>query len=230
MAFTWCYAVRPASCGEVPLVTRDTVGCVMAGIALGLVDENETEPLAGWRQYSQNMGEAPAPIEYKEGRVFACAEALKPGFSLYGPGDAGRYRSIEAAKKAYGDMAKIQPACMDAVVPFPPSDDCADIAPDVVVLALTPRETMRTIQGLTWRTGERFQASTLGVAGFSVDLTAWPYVTGKPNASFLCVGARVVARWEGGLNGLGLPWRTFLDAVEGIEASRTGYPFQLYPL
>lgn len=49
-AYTWCYAVRQASRGEVPFVTRDTVGCIMAGIALGLVDETESEPLGGWRQ------------------------------------------------------------------------------------------------------------------------------------------------------------------------------------
>jgi uncharacterized protein (DUF169 family) len=229
MAYTWCYAVRQASKGEVPLVTRETVGCVMAGIALGLLDENDPRPLAGWRQYSQNMGAPPAPLDYREGRVFACAAARHQEFALYGADDPGRFRTVEAARRAFADMPKIQPACMDAVVAFPPDDELSNITPDVVILALTPRETLRTIQGLTFSTGERFVASTLGVAGFSVDLTAYPYVTGKPNASFLCVGARAVARWEGGLNGLGLPWRTFVEAVEGMESSKAGYPFARYP-
>jgi hypothetical protein len=213
----------------VPLVTRDTVGCVMAAIALGLVDEDDPEPLPGWRQYSQNMAAPPAPLDYKEGRVFACAAAGRREFALYGPDDPGRYRSVEAARRAFAGMARIQPACMDAVVAFPPADDLAGIEPDVVLLALTPRETVRTVQALTFTTGERFRMSTLGVAGFSVDLTAHPYVTGTPNASFLCVGARVIARWEGGLNGLGLPWTTFLSVVEGMEESRGGYPFSRYP-
>lgn len=229
MAYTWCYAVKQASRGEVPLVTRDTVGCVMAGVALGLVDETDAQPLLGWRQYSQNMAAAPAPLDYKEGRVFACAAAAHQEFALFGADDPGRFRSVEAARRAFADMPKIQPACMDAVVAFPPEDELADITPDVVILALTPRETLRTIQGLTFSTGERFVASTLGVAGFSVDLTAYPYVTGKPNASFLCIGARIVGRWEGGLNGLGLPWPTFLSAIEGMRESRSGYPFQRYP-
>lgn len=229
MAYTWCYAVKQASKGEVPLVTRDSIGCVMAAIALGLVDEDDPRPLPGWRQYSQNMLASPAPLDYKEGRVFGCFAAGHQEYALYGPDDPGRFRTVEAARRAFAGMPKIQPACMDAVVAFPPHDDLEGIVPDVVVLALTPRETLRTIQGITFMTGERFAASTLGVAGFSVDLTAYPYVTGKPNASFLCVGARAVARWEGGLNGLGLPWESFLAAVEGMEASRDGYPFARYP-
>jgi uncharacterized protein (DUF169 family) len=229
MAYTWCYAVKQASRGEVPLVTRENIGCVMAAIALGLVDEDDPEPLPGWRQYSQNMGAAPAPRDYKEGRVFGCAAAGHREFALYGADDPGRFATVGAARRAFEGMAKIQPACMDAVVAFPPRPELSSLVPDVVILALTPRETVRTVQGLTFATGERLESSTLGVGGFSVDLTAYPYVTGKPNASFFCVGARVVARWEGGLNGLGLPWPAFLAAVEGMEASRAGYPFHRYP-
>lgn len=229
MAYTWCYAVKQASKGEVPLLTRDNIGCVMAAIALGLVDEDDPNPLPGWRQYSQKMETAPAPRDYKEGLVFGCAAAGRQDLALYGPGDPGRYQSVEAAKKAYAGMPKLQPACMDAVVAFPPEEDLADITPDVVILALTPRETLRTIQALTFMTGERFEMTTLGVAGFSVDLTALPYVTGKANASFMCVGARVVARWDGGLNAIGLPYAMFLQMVEGMEASSGGYPFARYP-
>jgi uncharacterized protein (DUF169 family) len=220
--------VKQASKGEVPLVTRDTVGCVMAGIALGLVDEDEGEPLPGWRQYSQKMATSPAPLDYKQGRVFACADAGRMDFAMYGADDSGRYSDVGAARRAFAEMPKIQPARMDAVVAFPPDPALAHIEPDVVILALTPRETVRTIQALTFTTGERLEFSTLGVAGFCVDLTSYPYLTGKPNASFLCVGARVIARWEGGLNGLGLPWKTFVSTVDGMEASRTGYPFARY--
>ncbi|GAB4136905.1 MAG: hypothetical protein Fur0037_01700 [Planctomycetota bacterium] len=229
MAYTWCYAVKQASQGEVPLVTRENVGCVLAGIALGLLDEDDPNPLPGFRQYSRNMATSPSPLDYKEGRVFACAAAGRQDLALYGADDPGRFETVDAARKAFAEMPKIQPACMDAVVAFPPQEDLADITPDVVILALTPRETLRTIQGLTFRTGERVRCSTLGVAGFSVDLTALPYLTGEPNACFLCVGARVIARWEGGLNGIGLPWSHFERAVEGMEASAKGYPFAKYP-
>ena len=229
MAYTWCYAVRQASRGEVPLVNRDSVGCVMAAVALGLVDEDDPEPLPGWRQYSQNMGVAPAPADYKAGRVFACAGADHRQFALYGADDPGRFKTVDAAQRAFADMPKIQPACMDAVVAFPPSEDMADVTPDVVILVATPREAMRTIQGLVFATGQRFEVSTLGVGGFCVDLVTRPYLTGEPNASFLCVGARAIARWEGGLCGLGLPWRTFLEAVDGMEGSTAGYPFHKYP-
>ncbi|MBM3266260.1 MAG: DUF169 domain-containing protein [Candidatus Sericytochromatia bacterium] len=229
MAYTWCYALKQAAKGEVPLVTKETIGCMMAGIALGLIDEQDPDPLPGWRQYSQNMGTPPTPRDYREGLVFGCAAAGRQDLALYGADDVGRYLSVDAAKKAYQGMPKVQPATTAAVVAFPPDPELATIEPDVVILALTPRETLRTIQGLTFQTGERFESSTLGVGGFSVDLTSYPYVTGKPNASFLCVGARVVARWEGGLNGLGLPWSYFQSAVAGMEASATGYPFPRYP-
>lgn len=229
MAYTWCYAVKQASRGEVPLVTRDSVGCVMAAIALGLVDEDDPEPLPGWRQYSQNMGEAPAPADYKAGRVFACAAAGQGQFALYGADDPGRFKSVEAAQRAFADMPKIQPACMDAVLAFPPSAELSAITPDVVILITSPREAMRTIQGMVFATGKRFNVSTLGVAGFCVDLVTMPYLTGEANASFLCVGARAIARWEGGLCGLGLPWQTFLNLVDDMEATVSAYPFQKYP-
>jgi uncharacterized protein (DUF169 family) len=228
-AYTWCNAVRQASLGQVPLVTRDTIGCVMSGVALGLLDENDPEPLPGWRQYSQNMQRSPAPRDYRDGQVLACTAAGRPDFALYGQDDPGRFASVEAARRAFREMTKIQPACMDAVVPFPPKDELADLIPDVVILALTPRETVRTLQALTFATGERLRSYTLGVAGFCVDLTAYPYVTGLPNASFLCVGARVIARWEGRLNGLGMPWLTFVSIAESMEVSRVGYPFARYP-
>lgn len=229
MAYTWCYAVKQASKGEVPLVTRENIGCVMGAIALGLVDENEAAPLPGFRQYSQKMDTQPAPLDFKEGRVYGCAAAARMDFALMGADDPGRYATVEAAKKAFADMPKIQPADMAAVVPFPPEEELARLTPDVVILALTPRETMRTIQAMTFGTGERFEFSTLGVGGFSVDLTATPYVTGRPNGSFMCVGARAIARWDGHLNGLGLPWRHFVAMVEGMEASAKGYPFARYP-
>jgi uncharacterized protein (DUF169 family) len=229
MAYTWCYAVKQASKGEVPLVTRDNIGCVMAAIALGLVDEDDPNPLPGWRQYSQRMETAPAPRDYKEGLVFGCADAGRRDLALYGPEDPGRFHDVTAAKRAYEGMVKIQPARMAAVVAFPPEEDLADIVPDVVILALTPRETLRTVQGLNFATGRRFEMTTLGVAGFSVDLTAYPYVTGRPNGSFMCVGARIVARWDGGLNALGFPYSVFLEAVAGMEASAAGYPFARYP-
>lgn len=229
MAYTWCYAVKQAAKGEVPLVTRENCGCVMAAIALGLVGEDETEPLPGFRQYSQNMSTPPAPIDYKEGRVFGCAAAGRMDLALYGADDPGRYATVEAARRAFAEMPKIQPARMDAVVAFPPEEELAALVPDVVILALTPRETVRTVQALTFATGERFEMSTLGVGGFSVDLTAAPYVTGRPNGSFMCVGARVIARWDGNLNGIGLPWRHFLAMVEGMQASAKGYPFARYP-
>lgn len=229
MAYTWCYAVKQASRGEVPLVTRENVGCVMAAIALGLVDENDPEPLPGFRQYSQKMAQAPAPLDFKLGRVYGCAAAGRMDFALTGPDDPGRFASVEAARKAYAGMPKIQPACMDGVVAFPPAEDLEALTPEVVLLALTPRETVRTLQAMAFATGERFEMSTLGVGGFSVDLTAAPYVTGKPNGSFLCIGARTIARWEGDLNGLGLPWGYFLRMVEGMEASQKGFPFERYP-
>lgn len=229
MAYTWCYAVKQASKGEVPLVTRENVGCVMGGIALGLVDENDPEPLPGFRQYSQAMATQPSPLDFKEGRVYGCAAAGRMDLSAFGPDDPGRFGTQEAARKAFAEMPKIQPARMAAVVPFPPDEELSEIVPDVVILALTPRETARTIQAHAFATGDRFLMSTLGVGGFSVDLTATPYVTGKPNGSFFCVGARIIARWEGGLNGLGFPYADFLKMVEGMEASAKGFPFARYP-
>jgi uncharacterized protein (DUF169 family) len=228
-AYTWCHALRAASRGAVPLVNRDNVGCVMAAIALGLLDQDDPRPLTGWREYSQKMETQPAPRDYREGRVFACWASGRMDFAMTGAADSGRFKTVEAARRAFDGMPKIQPACMDAVVAFPPRDDLADLVPDVVILALTPKETLRTIQALTFSTGARVTSSTLGVGGFCVDLTVMPYLSGRPNAGFMCIGARVIAGWEGRLNGLGLPWSTFRTIADGMHASKAGYPYARYP-
>ncbi len=61
----WCEAVRIAAMNdEAVVITRDNVGCPAAGIALGLVDQYQNEPLNGKRKYTDLMEEPASPADW----------------------------------------------------------------------------------------------------------------------------------------------------------------------
>ena len=44
-----------------------------------------------------------------------------------------------------------------------------------------------------------------------------------------CLGARLIAEFEADRMGIGMPFSIFEELVKGMEDSKTGFPFQLYP-
>ncbi len=50
-----------------------------------------------------------------------------------------------------------------------------DIAPDVAILGLLPKQVLRAIQGYNFPTGNRFRMSTIGIRAVCADLTAVPF-------------------------------------------------------
>jgi uncharacterized protein (DUF169 family) len=88
---------------------------------------------------------------------------------------------------------------------------------------------MRMIQGYCYRTGERLHMSCIGIRGVSCDMTAMPYVTGEINGTFLCLGARGISGWEEEYAGFGMPFTKFDDVVIGMEKSKKGFPYHLFP-
>ena len=224
----WCEAVKIAATkDEAVVINRDNIGCPAAAIALGLVDEYEKEPLGGRRKYTDMMKETASPADFTKGFVYACKESNNMQFALFGKEDTGRYETLGVALKAVAGMTAIQPAIMDAAVAYPA--DKLDMAPDVVIVAVKPKQTLLAIQGYNFLTGSRFEMSTIGIRAVCADLTALPFLEQRLNGSFFCLGARALGRWEGDLLGLGMPFLIFQTMVTGMEKSAHGFPYKAYP-
>ena len=226
--FPWCEAVRIAAMkDEVVVINKDNVGCPAAAIALGLVDQYQTEPLPGKRKYTDLMRETASPSDFTNGFVYACKDSDNMQFALFGEDDSGRYETLGAALNAVSGMTSIQPAIMEATVAYPAEK--LSLAPDVVIIALNPKQTLLAIQGYNFVSGNRFEMSTIGIRGVCADLTSVPFLEQKLNGSFFCLGARALGGWGGNLLGLGMPFSMFRTMVRGMEKSAAGFPFQAYP-
>jgi len=224
----WCEAVRlAAEDNEVVVINKDNVGCPAAAIALGLVDQYQSEALGGVRKYTDMMSEAAAPADFTNGLVYACKHSGNMQFALFGDDDTGRYETLGVALKAVDGMTSIQPEIMDAAVAYPPGS--LDIEPDVVILPVSPKQALLAIQGYNFITGDRFTMSTIGIRGLCADLTAVPFLKQELNGSFYCLGARAVGGWGGNLLGLGMPFSIFETMVTGMERSMSGFPYKAYP-
>ena len=235
---TSCQAIRSAMLDDAVYVTRDSIGCVAAAISLGMVDENQPDPLEGEREYIKIMKQAsgkennfvpPAPLDFTGGTVYACRASGHQEFGLFGEEDSGRFATMEIARKAVSHMRSIQPPDIQGVFYFSPDFEEEDLVPEVVVLSLRPVELCRVVQGYQYLTGERVKADIGGVRAGCSDLIVDPYMTGEINFSPYCLGARLIARFEGDRMGMSMPFSVFETTVKGMEASMTGFPFPEYP-
>lgn len=238
MTVTSCHATRATMLDEAVYLTADSIGCIAAAISLGLVDEHQSSPLKGPRDYTEimkkNSGKGdefvpPSPLKFTNGTVYACRDSKAEEFALFGKEDSGRYAKREIARKAVSDMLSLQPPTTRGVFYFPPTFDDTRITPDVVVLSLRPVELCRLIQGYQFLTGNRVRADVGGLRAGCSDLIVRPYLLGEINFSPYCLGARLIAKFEGDRMGMGFPFSFLEVIVEGTEKSRTGFPFPQYP-
>lgn len=238
ISITSCQAFKHSSIGDAVCLTRENIGCIAAAISLGLVDQNDKQAFGGSRVYTDLMKDQsaekasfqpPTPNDFTEGIVYACKAANRPDFHLFGPEDSGRYKDVETAKSAIEEMTAIQPANIKAVFFYPPDFDDLELEPDLVLLSVRPVELTRLIQGYQYLTGKRIQASMGGLRMVNSDLIARPYLTGEINISTYCLGARLIASFDADKMGMGIPFDKFVVLVQGLEASKSGFPFHLYP-
>jgi len=238
MTATSCHATRATMLDEAVYLTKESIGCIAAAITLGLVDERQPAPLEGPRDYTEIMkknsgkGDAfvpPSPLKFTNGTVYAFRDANEEAFSLFGEEDSGRYEKKEIARRAVSDMLSLQPPTTQGVFYFPPDFTDAKITPDIVMLSVRPVELCRLIQGYQFLTGKRLRADVGGLRAGCSDLIVRPYLLGEINFSPYCLGARLIARFEGDRMGMGFPFSLLKVIVEGTEKSRTGFPFPQYP-
>ncbi len=235
---TSCHALRAAMLDDAAYLKKENIGCVAAAISLGLVEKKAPRPLRGKRIYTELMRESsgrgkaftpPSPREFSNGSVYACRDSGHEDFGLFGNEDSGRFKTRDIAMEAIARMPAIQPPVMQGVFYFSPGFDEVPVIPDVVVLSVRPVELCRIIQGYQYLTGERVRADIGGLRAGCSDLIVRPYIYNELNLSPYCLGARMIARFEGDRMGLGMPYSLYELTVQGVEASRTGFPFPKYP-
>lgn len=238
MTVTSCHAIRAAMLDDPVYLTKESIGCVAAAISMGLVEADRSDPMNGHRVYTEIMRSSsgkgedfipPSPADFTDGSVYACKDAGYEEFSLFGEEDSGRYRKREIATAAISRMPCIQPPNMQGIFYFSPECGDVEVAPDLVILSVRPVELCRIIQGYQFLTGNRVQADVGGLRAGCADLIVHPYLNGGINFSPYCLGARLIARFEGDRMGIGMPYALFETTVRGMEASRTGFPFAKYP-
>lgn len=238
LTLTSCQSARQASFGDSVLLTPKSIGCVAAAITFGLVDKFQDRAMGESLVYTDIMKQQandkehfapPTPKDFSEGTVYACTAAGRPDFALFGPDDSGRYDSVETARRAMDDMTAIQPATTQAVFLYALDFDEEDVEPDVVVLSVRPVELARIIQAYQFHSGKRVNASMGGLRVVNSDLIVRPYLTQEMNVSTYCLGARLIGGYEADRMGIGMPYGIFRDIVQGMEDSKGGFPFPLYP-
>lgn len=235
---TSCHGIKASMLDDAVYLTMDSIGCIAAAISLGLIDKKKSDPLEGNRVYTELMRESsgkgenfipPSPLEFSNGSVYACKDTGHTEFGLFGEEDSGRYKNKDIAIEAIARMSSIQPPTMQGIFFFSPGFDDMEIIPDIVILSLRPVELCRIVQGYQFITGERVRADIGGLRAGCSDLIVKPYLFNEINFSPYCLGARLLAKFEGDRMGMGMPYSLFELTVQGVEESKSGFPFTKYP-
>jgi uncharacterized protein (DUF169 family) len=235
---TVCQAVRHAALEQAVYLTSGTIGCVAAAISLGMVAPEDRQPMTSpLPAYLQLMAaqsdpevpfQPPTPGDFTDGTVYACRDAGRPEYGLFGPQDSGRFATRAIARQAVAAMDRIEPADTKGVFFYTNNFQSRDILPDVILLDVRPVELTRLLQGYQFLTGKAVQAWMNPLRAVDADLIARPLITGEINVSSYCLGARMLAQFSGNRLGMGIPYAAFASMVRGMEASATGYPFHRY--
>lgn len=110
--------------------------------------------------------------------------------------------------KIYGVMAK----------PLELYDD----EPDVVIMVTNSYNTMRIIQGYTYKFGTQTSFKLAGNQAVCSECTAYPFETNSINISMFCAGTRHLAGWKNDEIAIGFPYQKFISTCDGIFDSING--------
>ena len=149
------------------------------------------------------------------------AQAPEPIINGKGRFSKNMYKDVETSKSINDDMLflKEQPA---GIVVMPLENYKEN--PDVVIVVSNPYNIMRIIQGHGYFNGYTNNLKTVGLQAICHDLTTYPYNSQDINITFLCPGTRLVADWQIGEVGIGIPFDKWNEIVEGVK--ETTNPFE----
>jgi uncharacterized protein (DUF169 family) len=89
--------------------------------------------------------------------------------------------------------------------------------PDIVIMVTNPFNGMRIAQGYAYNHGHVDNIKFSGMQAICQECTSLPYEESRINFSMLCSGTRMLANWQEDELGVGMPYRIFLDVIEGLK-------------
>ncbi|WP_028331119.1 DUF169 domain-containing protein [Brachyspira alvinipulli] len=88
--------------------------------------------------------------------------------------------------------------------------------PDVVIFICKPYQAMRISQGYAYHYGHADSIKLSGMQAICEECTSYPYENGCFNISMMCSGTRMLSGWKDDEMGIGMPYRIFLNVLDGI--------------
>lgn len=135
-----------------------------------------------------------------------------------------RTETAEAYKRILSDMPKIESGTTEAVLTAPL--ERTPVAPDVILLYVTPGQITPLLHAATWKTGERVTVRTAAEAGTCGEGVASAYIMKRPIVAFPCSGTRRYGQVEDEELIFALPgfmMDEFMDWLEKV-CERSPYP------
>ena len=88
--------------------------------------------------------------------------------------------------------------------------------PDVVIFVCKPYQAMRLSHGYAYHYGYANEIKLSGMQAICEECTSYPYENGCFNVSMMCAGTRMMAGWEDDEMGVGMPYRIFINVLDGL--------------
>ncbi len=106
-----------------------------------------------------------------------------------------------------------------AVVPL---KDCEQ-TPDVIITMTNALQSMRLVQGYSYRFGKKPNIDLGAMQAMCSELTVVPYLNGDMNVSVLCPSTRMLCKWSENDMAVGIPYELLEQITEGIVATQPQY-------
>ena len=146
-------------------------------------------------------------------RAFGIVEAADDWISGQSYAQKGMYRNLGTAKKVVNHTTCVrQKAYGIEVMPVEQFQQ----EPHVVILATTPYNMMRLVQGYTYMFGTYSNYKIIGNQALCSECTAYPFESNEINLSVMCSGTRYMAGWGKEEMGMGIPYHLFPQMIEGL--------------
>ncbi|MCR1899700.1 DUF169 domain-containing protein [Irregularibacter muris] len=126
----------------------------------------------------------------------------------------GAYRDLGVCRNISKNMVFCEHKAYGvAVMPL----EAFDTEPDVVIIVCNPFNGMRIVQGYSYKNGHATNIKLSGMSAICQECTSLPYEENQLNLSLLCSGTRMLARWKKDEMAIGMPFRLYLEVVEGLK-------------
>lgn len=128
----------------------------------------------------------------------------------------GAYRDLGVCRNISKNMVFCEHTTYGvAVMPL----EAYDVEPDVVLIICNPFNAMRITQGYSYKNGHASNIKLSGMSAICQECTSLPYEENQINLSLLCSGTRMLAQWNKDEMAIGMPFRLYLDTIEGLKST-----------